>query len=181
MLRQALDFFNPSRKTVHGVTVYFKPDPDGVSWNHWEDILNTWFPQFEDIGWLDDFNAIIIGNNVVENDTNVATYNKGATIDIERDISKEGYQWWCTAGESDEYVLLHEFVHHAHMELNGYEPRVDTDRSEALREAVSTYAGHSVNEAIAEIGAGILLGEEFPEWVHEYYEEHDGPMGVYKL
>lgn len=187
VLDTGLENYNaPRSETVCGVKVFFRPSSagDSVSWNEWSETLESMLSQFDEAGWLEDFNRINIGNNLISGMAVGQYFNSNKTIDLENnvDMGEWSYQ---LIGNTREHTLSHEFVHHAHMHLNDFGSDkvlfTNDSMSDLIKTEVSYYAGTSITEAIAEIGCGIILGHEFPDAVHDFYEEHDGPMEVYNI
>lgn len=177
------DYHRPRYWDICGVKVQFKPVPNGVSASTWRDVLEKWLPKYEEVGWLDGLHKIRIGPNAAkrQNENAVGRYNHGGSIDLNNDIDLGAFAGLVHDGDR-EAVLTHEVIHHAHLSINGYEnSRRSSNKEAMLKQDVSWYAGSNVGEAIAEIGTGIVHGEEFPSWVHEYYEEKRGPMEAYEI
>lgn len=174
------NYHKPKVENICGVKIYFKPEPTGVSWSDWRGTLEEWLPQYDEHGLLDELRVIIIGDGMVSGDA-LGQYNHNCSIDLENDVGLGKFSGLVNDG-SREAVLTHEVIHHAHLTLNGYENSRRTSNKQAmLKNDVSWYAGTNVGEAIAEIGTGIVHGEEFPEWVHDYYRAKDGPMEAYDI
>lgn len=173
------DYHAPKRFDVCGVPVYIKPEPSGVSVREWKDVIDRLLPLFDDARWLDGFQKIIISDGAV--DGGVGKYMMNGSIYLENDVSMRGISA-SVIDDSPESTLAHEMVHHAHLTLNDYNGGNKRLNNEMLiKNAVSYYAGTNINESIAEIGAGIIHGHDFPDWVHEHYADHDGPEGVYEI
>lgn len=174
------DYFPPKRWEIAGLGIHFRPDSDGITEETWKQIFETWLPQYEQVGWLHDLNGIYVGDGIISGSA-VGRYNHTGSIDLEKNMPIENPQWFSHGG-SIEGVLNHEMIHHAHIGLNGFDDmRQQSENAVLLTEDVSEYAGLSICESVAEIGAGIISGKEYPDWVHEHYKEHDGPLGVYEV
>lgn len=180
VLDTELDGYNaPQYWDICGVKVQFKPVTMGVPALDWRETLEEWLPKFEQAGWLTNFHKISIGEDTVRG--GVGRYMDTGAIYLENSVDL-GAGKAMTLGDSREYILTHEMVHHAHINLNGYSGgRRASGNTAMLKEDVSWYAGTNINESIAEIGAGIIHGEGFPDWVYEYYEAKDGPQEAYDI
>lgn len=172
-------YHKPELWEICGIKIYFKPCPSGVSAEEWRDVLEEWLPRYEKVGWLNGLNGIYIGNGVAEGDA-TARYNHRGSIDLENSFDiPPSYLAHSGAKES---VLTHEMIHHAHITLNGFEKHFKpSERAELLKTEVSWYAGKDIGESVAEIGTGIVFGEEYPDWVHKYYDNRRGPQEVYEI
>lgn len=183
VLSSGIDNYNPPKTwNIENTTIFYNPCSNGVSMDEWRNTLEEWMPKFAEVGWLSGFQHISIGPNVLPDSRGVARYYPSdKTISIENDPRADELTN-ATVSNSVEAVLIHEMIHHAHMEINGHdEPACNGDVSHAMKHEVSRYAGESVYEAVAETGVGIVLGHEYPDQIHEYYEEQDGPQEVYEL
>jgi len=176
------NYHKPKYWEICGVKVQFNPVPNGVSATTWKDTLEEWLPKYEEVGWLEGLHKIRIGPEAAHRKREaVGRYNHDGSIDLNNDIDL-GIAMTLVHDGSRESVLTHEVIHHAHLTLNGYEDsKKKPNNSRMLKEEVSYYAGSDVGEAIAEIGTGLVRGKNFPSWVHEYYEEKDGPMEAYGI
>jgi hypothetical protein len=170
----------PKRVEMNGITIYFKPSDQqhSVPWHEWEQVLEDLIPKFEVAGWLEEFTNINIKDGLVRGD-GVGMYSPDChSIDLENKVDGIWYSSRVLS-DSPKHVLVHEMIHHAHLTLIGFDDR-DTDFNESLvKKEVSWYAGEDAYEAVAEIGAGIALGESFPQEVHDIYHDLDGPEEVY--
>jgi len=174
------NYQKPVYWTICDVPVVYKPVRDGIQPAEWKDVLDEWLPRFDRVGWLNEFQKIIIGEDEPRDDA-VGEYKNNGFILLENNIREKMIEG-VTFGERPGCILTHEMVHHAHRINGGFET-ADRDllAPRKMRSGVSYYAGESSREAIAEIGAGIIHGYEIPDWAHEYYEEHDGPMEAYDI
>jgi len=177
------NYHKPRYWDICGVKVQFKPVAGGVPATTWKRTLEEWLPEYEAAGWLEGLHKIRIGPEAAHKKKSkaVGRYNHSGSIDLNNDISLGAFSGLVHDG-TREAVLTHEVIHHAHLTLNGYEGSKKASNKEAmLKQDVSWYAGKNTGEAIAEIGTGIVHGQNFPSWVHEYYEEKDGPMEAYDI
>jgi hypothetical protein len=180
ILGHGLENYNPTKfEEICGVKIRFKPSErhDSTSWNDWRDTLEEWLPKFKQAGWLDGLIKIRIADDAARGDA-VGQYFNSGEIALENNIDlgvMSGNVLEC----SPEFVFTHEMIHHAHMNLNGKSNSHQNFDQSDIRSQVSWYAGMDNLEAVAEIGAGIIHGYEFPDRIHEFYEEDDGPMAVY--
>lgn len=89
--------------------------------------------------------------------------------------NEEKYEEWLSS-TTVESVVTHEIIHQMHYENEVPEEReLEDGEEELLEEEVSGYAAYNPLEAVAEIGAGLLAGEEYPEQVMDIYEKYGGP------
>lgn len=167
---------------INGVDVRFKPSsqPDSVSWYEWKRTLEDLLPRFEMAGWLDGFTRINIQHGLVRGDAVGQYFMSDGSINLENNLDM-GWGNRRVLDHSREHIVTHEMVHHAHMSVNDFGSQRREFDEEFIKTEVSWYAGSDILEAIAEIGAGIAHGHEFPEEIHDFYEEHDGPQEVYEL
>lgn len=173
-------YTEPEVWTINGVTIYLNPSPDGVSADRWRSVLEAWLPEYDSVGWLEDFNTIQITEDCIDGD-GVARCNLNGTIDLENDpvVPWSGDMF---VNDSIAGILTHEFIHHAHLTINGADYTGRTPRNQGkLRNEVSFYAGKDVGEAVAEIGSAIVFDEPIPDWATDYYDEKGGHEGVYAL
>lgn len=181
VLGSQIDDYNPPEYwKICGVPVVFKPETGGISAKQWKSVLDEWIPRFESVGWLDGMEKILIGKDEPRG-TGVGEYTTNGYILLANDIRKNMLHG--TIFEiSEGYVFTHEMLHHAHRMNDGFS-KTDTPvpNVNKMRRDVSYYAGESQREAIAEIGAGIIHGYSIPNWAHDYYSEHHGPMEVYDI
>lgn len=183
-IRQVLEsgideYYAPRRWEIEGIPIIYKPLPNDTRKDEWRTILEKWLPRFDEVGWLDGLNKISIGQDITKNDTVATYYPSSGSISMENDASNMVPNGR-TVSDTLEHILLHEMIHHAHMTINGNKQDFGpVDSTIAVN--VSPYASKNGFEAVAETGVGIVIGEEYPEWVHEYYEELDGPQEVYEL
>lgn len=172
----------PKYGEIRGVQIRFKPSSqqDSVSWYDWKETLHEMIPRYDEAGWLEGFTKINIQHDLVRRDAVGQYFMSDGSINLENNLDM-GWGNSRVLGHSQKHILTHEMVHHAHMYVNDFGDRdVDFDK-DFIRREVSYYAGSNILEAIAEIGAGIALGHEFPQEIHDFYEEHDGPQEVYEL
>ena len=177
------NYHNPRYWEICGVKVQFKPVPNGVGQGTWKNTLEEWLPKYEEAGWLEGLHKIHIGPEAAHRPHSeaVGRYDHGGSISLNNDIDLGRCSTLVHDG-SREAVLTHEVIHHAHLGINGYEnSRRSSNKEAMLKQDVSWYAGSNVGEAIAEIGTGIVHGENFPSWVHDYYRAKDGPMEAYDI
>jgi hypothetical protein len=169
----------PIREKICGVNVYFDRCPAKVQWSEWKNTLTDWLPAFEQAGWLQDFNCIMIGDGAPSGEA-IGRYTD-CSISLENDV-KENNVSDILVSDDQKYVLTHEILHHAHLYVKDCESRGAPPRRRiAVRDDVSWYAGENINEFVAEVGTGIVHGHEFPDYVHILYEEYGGPQQVYEL
>lgn len=175
------DYEKPKYWEICGVTVCFQPVPGGVGANEWKETLDEWLPKYDEVGWLDGIHKIYIDEGAADNgDGAVGRYNDDGIIQLDNEMDGDVHIF--AHSGSREAVLTHEMIHHAHLSLNGYEGGSRaSEREDEIKQDVSWYAGTNIKESIAEIGAGIVHDSDFPDWVHEYYEKHDGPQEVYEI
>lgn len=176
------DYSKTRYTTISDVDIRFKPSgqQDSVSWYEWKETLENLLPLFDSVGWLDNFTLINIQHGTVRGSA-VAVYSLDErSISLENNVDMGSYNSY-VLDHTREHILAHEMMHHIDMYINGHESRGQIKEKSFIQSNVSYYAGVSLSEAIAEIGAGILLGRNFPESVHEFYEDHDGPQEVYEL
>lgn len=153
---------------ICGITI--KCDSD-----KWTNIFEEWLPKFEEVGWLEDLNGICVVDEITESAA-VAKYTARNTIVFERGAAKDGFH------HSMKYILVHEFIHHAHFTLNEFENYEEpVEYEDEICDEINCYASSNVGEAVAEIGAHIVFDKELPHWLHEYYKQNDGPEGVYDI
>lgn len=175
-LLQTLDTFqnDVEKHLICGVRIYFKPAFGGVEWSKWKDTLETMLPQYDDVGWLDGLSTIIIGEGIVKG-MGVGNYDHRGTIDLENDVSM-GDLRPAVIDDSREHILTHEVLHHAHIGIHDRPSQYTLDQDEQyIQREVSYYAGKNSDEAVAEIGAALFLGAEFPDGVIEIYDKYGGP------
>jgi len=177
------NYHKPRYWEICGVKVQFKPVPGGVGQRKWKRTLDEWLPRYDEVGWLDGLHKIIIGPEAAHSKARrgVGRYDHDGSIYLNNDISL-GAKSCRVYQNTRDALLTHEVVHHAHLTINGYEnSNKSPEKEDMLKETVSWYAGKNVGESIAEIGTGIVHGADFPERVHEYYSDKDGPMGAYDI
>ncbi len=184
--RRVESYTAPKQTKICGVKIAFKPSRqhDSVSWDEWEDTFTTLLPMFKSVGWLKEFNRINVGDGLITNNAVAQYFMSHKSIDLENNVDMGEWSEY-VVGDTREHTLVHEIIHHAHMYLNDFGQQdvslPDADTKVTIQHEVSHYASSSINEAIAEIGSGIALGHEFPEFVHDFYEKYDGPQGVYEI
>ena len=81
--------------------------------------------------------------------------------------------------------IMHEMIHskHSSAALSNDGPSLDelrednfdSDEKEMIREEVSDYAATNGMEFVAEVGAGVLSGQEYSDDVMELYDDLGGP------
>jgi len=150
-----------------------------LTWSEWKEELRPLLQSYDSVGWLDDFNKIIIGD--MSNVTAVGEYtsrNRTIQLDHKLDTSWYGDKVLDTTLE---HVVTHEMIHHAHITRNGFDKPNAYFNESLIKDEVSYYGEKNVYEAVAEIGSGIVHGHEFCEKVHEFYDMWDGPQEVYDL
>lgn len=167
---------------MSGVDVRFKPSsqPDSVSWYEWKRTLEDLLPRFKMAGWLDGFTRINIQHGLVRGHAVGQYFMSDGSINLENNLDM-GWGNRRVLDHSREHILTHEMVHHAHMYVNDFGSQRREFDEDFIKREVSYYAGSNILEAIAEIGAGIVHGHEFPQEIHDFYEQHDGPQEVYEL
>lgn len=183
MLSSRFDDYNsPEYWTIEGVEVMFKESYGAMEEDDWKYLLDKSLPVYGRHGWLEGFEKIVIGDNVIggDNEDAVAQYVGGAIyINSNRYLPEQTDE---VVGSKWPVILTHEFIHHAHLMIEDFPVHRHTLSSETanmLEAEVSEYATESVKEAIAEIGAGTMHGKEYSDEVYNFYEEHNGPTEVY--
>lgn len=174
------DYTAPRHWEINGVDIWFKPEPNGVSASEWKDVLDKWLPKFQEVGWLDGLYRINIGKDIVSGEA-VGQYMDSGVIYLENDVSIVGLGS-SVVSDTSKHVLTHEIIHHAHRNIHDVvnTHKIPSNRQK-IRNEVSYYAGKCTGETVAEIGTGIVHGEEFDEWVHDEYDKYGGPQEVYEI
>ena len=122
---------------------------------------------------------------------NFNTKELGFSFDLSSDTFQEDYDEDYAVGDDLEYLALHEMAHSQHeMQLSEEEYNevadntlavnregewVGMERADAVEDNVSTYAVKNGAELVAEMFAGLAMGEEYSDDMMEIYEEYDGP------
>lgn len=170
----------PTKEEISGVRVYLGSSLGRDGKQEWREILNEWLPRFERVGWTDGLKCIQIGDEIIAGD-GAGRYNHNGTIDLEHHPGKFLMGGIATVGSNRKYVLTHEFIHHAHVKRGEFDyGKADID-SGLVQSEVSYYAGTSPNEAVAEIGTGLVHGEQYPDEILDMYEEFGGPPEVHEI
>lgn len=165
---------------IRGVGVIIKGGRVGASREEWRDILETWLNVFDSVGWLDDFEQIKIGDDIVGG-TAIGRYTLNNSINLEKDVDLLDKSH-LVVENSPRATLIHEMLHYVHVELcGGIEKELPVGERVDVCSEVSYYAIENSLEAVAEIGTGIILGYEFPDKIHDIYEKYGGPMEVYEI
>lgn len=179
-------YIRPEKYDDYPVQVVYK-DSGNNTWNEWESVFDTWLPRFEEAGWLDGLNRIEVGNRMI-NGERVGEYTRDERI-IRLKDEPVMFDTSYLVSYTKEYLLIHEAIHHVHMrDIFGFDGEVDDvalsqkhDEFQWYEEAhdfyihVSEYASTNFLEAVAETGAGLCLGEEYPEHITETYKMFGGP------
>lgn len=164
---------------ICGVNIVYYPPANGKKIGEWRSTLNEWLHKFQDVGLIDGLDKIVIGKNKV-NRTATGIWYKDGRIRLENDPTVKRDKM---VSNTVKGVLIHELAHHAHLYENdqSYENIKTEYRKKKVIEDVSKYASENMRESVAEIITGIVLGIDYPDWVHEYYVLCGGPMEVYDI
>lgn len=164
--------------TICGVTVEYHATQDRQSMRKWKSVLEEWLPKFESANAIHDLKKIKIGENMVYFGVG-GCFEKQSEVHLNVDHQIDDD---IVVSDSAASVLIHEMVHHIDFRSRNVDYKsIDKSTESKLKREVSTYAGENLLEAIAEIGTGIIIGEEYPDYIHDFYAENDGPMEVYDL
>jgi len=121
-------------------------------------------------------------------------FNDG-TLNMNFDLSEDDFAEipdGATTGNDSEWFVVHELAHSEHgqnvdvveqgetffeqgMSVSRDGEWVGRDRVDMVEDEVSEYARSNPGEFVAEVFAGLALGEEYSDDVMEVYDEFDGP------
>lgn len=192
MMRSVSNAYHaPEQKNVVGFTVLYQ-DSGPDNWDEWETALEEWLPRFEKHGWLDELNGIMVGECFINGRGKAGQYQQrdGTVVMNDRFEPDETY----LVSNTKEYGLIHEVLHHVHIrDAIGTPGEVTVEDIRDFRRSrhsgggnllkifekeVSQYAGVNILEAVAETGAGIIIGEDYPPRVRRAYKKLEGPMPI---
>lgn len=170
------------QKVIRGVSVtFYSTENQENSWEYWQNVIDEALEPFANTGMLRRMKHISIGGKGAPTGEAVGMYNSGHVM-LDNDTST--FPSGVVLEDSPEFVLTHELIHHVHLTLNDFDDTYGSlsEREETLlSRAVSLYSKKNKAEAVAEIGAGILHGYSFEDFVHEIYAKYDGPQFVYEV
>lgn len=181
-------YVKPEKTEICGVPVAYKNSSPGSNWDEWKPVLDEWLPRFEEHGWLDGLERIEIGSEMVNGD-GVGEYRQKEQI-----IAFKDDAWFCgpphLVATTKEYGLIHEMIHHVHISNLFDKPNEDISElhiavkqedvgwkgnAHKFNVHVSEYASTNFLEAVAEAGAGMMLGRKYPDSVRRAYKQFEGP------
>jgi len=181
--KRALGRAIPSISPGVNTTKYGFPIQIDSPHESWKKVLEDIMPKFQEVGWLDGMVSMKISNDCVIGDDNIGNYTE-RTISIEHDAVHYEGVGYSVLELSKKSILIHEMVHHAHLHHVGFSNKDGTltdEEEKHLSKYVSVYSTSNQIEAVAEIGAGIVMGYQFPDCVHDIYEKYDGPTKAYDI
>lgn len=180
---------DPMERELCGVPIIYEDcSAYRDTWDEWWSLLNEWMPRFDEAGWLDELQRIEIGNGYVEGGGASGQYRHyDKIVALQQDPVFRGQPW--LVGETKEYGLIHEMVHHVHIrdtfgdcnnQLYGKVSRLQIDAGFSLevdkfKQHVSDYSAYNALEAVAETCTGTILGESYPAAVRRAYIDLGGP------
>ena len=179
-------YIKPEKYDRYPVQVVYKDSSDNT-WDEWEPVLDRWLPLFEEAGWLDGLERIEVGNRMI-NDDRVGEYSRAERV-IRLKDEPIMFDTSYLVGYTKPYLLIHEMIHHVHMrDIFNFDGKVDDVAIEQKHNElhwnkeshnfyihVSEYAATNFLEAVAETGAGLCLGEEYPDYITDTYKIFGGP------
>jgi len=150
----------------------------------WQDPLKETFDTITELGWHNGLDEVRIGVDI-SNDDHVATYRiNDNRIDVNVDATVPGPTR--TVDDGRQYILLHEFAHHAHFHQLGIDTLSEYN-DHHLRYAfdiltknydlstVSEYSQKSWAEAVAEMAYCIVTGIPLSKGLEQLYRILEGP------
>jgi len=179
-------YINPEKYDHYPVQLVYKDSSDNT-WDEWEPVLDQWLPRFEKAGWLDGLERIEVGNRMINGDR-VGEYSRAERV-IRLKDEPVMFDTSYLVSYTKPYLLIHEMIHHVHMrDIFDFDGEVDDvtlsqkqDDLKWYKEShdfyihVSEYAGKNFLEAVAETGAGLCLGKEYPDHITDTYKIFGGP------
>lgn len=151
--------------------------------DYWVEVLDDVFSKFDSVGLLEGLDSVYVGDNVCYPD-HLANYMKG-TIVIDNMVrsprrDEEVLKKLFVHDLSPEYALVHEMMHHAHMNIYGYKSGSNPPPADIYND-VSAAAHTDIYEAVAEIGSAIYFDIDIPDRWHDMYFGWMGPQEIYEI
>jgi len=184
---------DPIETEICGVPIkYENYKHERDTWDEWKPLLEEWLPKFDERNYIDGLNGIHIGDGYMNNSSSQGQYNHNDVIIMIQQNPTFKYPS-SFISNTKEYVLLHETVHHTHINSMFDKPARDitvselNNRQHELRfvsrmkdfdKYVSEYASMNYLEAVAETFSGVVLGNEYPSIIKEHYTELGGPTPI---